>query len=290
MTDTITIPLATVQQALVTLEDVNPSLVCEMAHHPKKDQHGIGQKCPLEIRHLETIAAIKEVLAQQPRPEQQQARVDVITVTLMREGINKHRARELADHFVNFTLPPPLLVQEPKKRCCDHDSDCAIHNGDALPVGPCDCSLAAPPLLVQEDSCFCHSGVSLQSVSGGAAPEGYLGKVTLLIDGEYVDYVKAQPPLPEQPEPLEYWNAVEGWVKIDEVREHFNAVNCGTIYKHGGEGRVPLYTAPPQREWVGLTVTTILNMMPSTIPADYDGELMEFARAVEAKLKEKNHG
>ena len=113
MTDTITIPLATVQQALVTLEDVNPSLVCEMAHHPKKDQHGIGQKCPLEIRHLETIAAIKEVLAQQPRPEQQQARVDVITVTLMREGINKHRARELADHFVNFTLPPPLPVQEP---------------------------------------------------------------------------------------------------------------------------------------------------------------------------------
>ena len=45
-----------------------------------------------------------------------------------------------------------------------------------------------------------------------------------------------------------------------------------------------------KREWVGLTATTILNMMPSTIPADYDGELMEFARAVEAKLKEKNHG
>ena len=57
----------------------------------------------------------------------------------------------------------------------------------------------------------------------------------------------AQPPLPEQ-EPLEYWNAVEGWVKIDEVREHFDAVNCGTIYKHGGEGRVPLYTAPPQQQ------------------------------------------
>lgn len=71
MTDTITIPLATVQQALVTLENVNPSLVCEMAHHPKKDQHGIGQKCPLEIRHLETIAAIKEVLAQQPLPVQE---------------------------------------------------------------------------------------------------------------------------------------------------------------------------------------------------------------------------
>jgi hypothetical protein len=45
----------------------------------------------------------------------------------------------------------------------------------------------------QQDSCFCHDGVSLQIVSGGAAPEGYLGKVTLLIDGKYVDYVKAQP-------------------------------------------------------------------------------------------------
>ena len=53
-------------------------------------------------------------------------------------------------------------------------------------------------------------------------------------------------------EPLEYWNAVEGWVKIDEVREHFDAVGCATIYKSAGEGRTPLYTAPP-KQWVGLT-------------------------------------
>jgi hypothetical protein len=44
-------------------------------------------------------------------------------------------------------------------------------------------------------------------------------------------------------EPLEYWNAVEGWVKIDEVREHFDSVGCGTIYKTAGEGRVPLTAA-----------------------------------------------
>ena len=41
----------------------------------------------------------------------EQARVDVITVHLVREGINKHRARELANHFVNLTLTPPLPVQ-----------------------------------------------------------------------------------------------------------------------------------------------------------------------------------
>ena len=44
-------------------------------------------------------------------------------------------------------------------------------------------------------------------------------------------------------EPLEYWNAVEGWVKIDEVREHFDSVGCGTIYKTAGDGRVPLSAA-----------------------------------------------
>jgi hypothetical protein len=54
-------------------------------------------------------------------------------------------------------------------------------------------------------------------------------------------------------EPFEYWNAVEGWVKIEEVRDHFNSVGCGTIYKTSGEDRVPLYTTPPQRTWVGLT-------------------------------------
>jgi hypothetical protein len=43
-----------------------------------------------------------------------------------------------------------------------------------------------------------------------------------------------------------------------------------------------LYTAPPQRPWVELTASTILNLMPSSIPADHDGALMEFARAIEA--------
>ena len=43
--------------------------------------------------------------------------------------------------------------------------------------------------------------------------------------------------------------------------------------------------APQRKE---LSASEILNMMPSGIPAEYDGELMEFARAVEAKLKERN--
>lgn len=60
--------------------------------------------------------------------------------------------------------------------------------------------------------------------------------------------------LETEQEPFEYWNAVEGWVKIDEVREHFDAVGCATIYKSAGEGRSPLYAAPPNKQWIGLTL------------------------------------
>jgi hypothetical protein len=88
---------------------------------------------------------------------------------------------------------------------------------------------------------------------------------------------------PEQ-EPLEYWNAVEGWVKIDEVRQHFETVSCGTIYKTAGEGRVPLYTAPPKRQ--PLTDQRINEIYQeatcqSLRPQDYK-LAREFARAIEA--------
>jgi hypothetical protein len=45
---------------------------------------------------------------------------------------------------------------------------------------------------------------------------------------------------------------------------------------------IPVYTSPPKREWVGLTDKEIFH-------ADNAGQgLIEFARAIEAKLKEKN--
>jgi len=102
----------------------------------------------------------------------------------------------------------------------------------------------------------------------------------------------------QEQEPLEYWNAVEGWVKIDEVREHFDSVGCGTIYKTAGEGREPLYTTPPQRTWVGLTDEEMLECLKAVDVATAVNLLMSqyempptfkvYAQAIEAKLKEKN--
>jgi hypothetical protein len=92
--------------------------------------------------------------------------------------------------------------------------------------------------------------------------------------------------LETEQEPFEYWNAVEGWVKIDEVREHFDTVGCGTIYKSAGEGRSPLYTAPQKKEWVGLTDEEIHGIDGY----EEDRKMYRFARAIEQALKERNHG
>jgi hypothetical protein len=90
-------------------------------------------------------------------------------------------------------------------------------------------------------------------------------------------------------ESFEYWNAVEGWVTIEEVRQHFDTAGCGTIYKTGGEGRVPLYAAP-QREWVGLTNDEIDDIW-AKFNDGYgiiEDTLWGYERAIESKLKEKN--
>jgi hypothetical protein len=77
-------------------------------------------------------------------------------------------------------------------------------------------------------------------------------------------------------------NEPEGWVKIDEVRQYFDSVGCGTIYKTAGEDRVPLYLAPPKKQWVGLTKEEFEQVV--------DGleDLEDCWVQIEAKLKEKH--
>jgi hypothetical protein len=115
-------------------------------------------------------------------------------------------------------------------------------------------------------------------------PEGHL------LEGWTYKPLYTHPPnVQSENKPLEYWNAVEGWVKLDEVREHFDSVSCGTIYKNGGEGRVPLYTQ--QRPWVGLTDEEISMAFRAVFPVGgvvFTNGATEFAQTIERKLKEKN--
>ena len=51
---------------------------------------------------------------------------------------------------------------------------------------------------------------------------------------------------------------------------------------------IPVYTAPPKREWVGLTVDEIDKFMPYC-HSEFDlAEFRTFASEIEAKLKERN--
>jgi hypothetical protein len=74
-------------------------------------------------------------------------------------------------------------------------------------------------------------------------------------------------------EPVAYWrhssSVKEGWNEFSEARAF--------------DDDTPLYAAPPKKEWSGLTDEEIWNL------SQYNcGTRGEFAKAIEAKLKEKN--
>jgi hypothetical protein len=106
----------------------------------------------------DAILAIKQALplpVQEPTPWR-----DMVVVSLVREGINKHKARELADHFA------AQPVQEPVGEVVEVNNDgfrCEFNR--RLAVGTK--LYIAPPLPVQEPWGACVSG----RVFVGALPE-----------------------------------------------------------------------------------------------------------------------
>ena len=54
-----------------------------------------------------TVSDIKQALAQQEQPAQKvsESWTDIVAVNLVREGVNKHKARELAAHFLTLFAP-----------------------------------------------------------------------------------------------------------------------------------------------------------------------------------------
>ena len=83
----------------------------------------------------------------------------------------------------------------------------------------------------------------------------------------------------EKPEPV-------AWMCLDDPERETAFTWKNGHCKNCGKNRIPLYTAPPQREWQGLTVQESGAIMEELDA--YGTRLYEFARAIEAKLKEKN--
>ena len=75
------------------------------------------------------------------------------------------------------------------------------------------------------------------------------------------------------------------WANSFDLQNFDMKVRTGPDLHH----TVPLYTAPPKREWVGLTDEQIIGLWQDT--KEPDGHRIErFAHAIEQALKEKNNG
>ena len=87
------------------------------------------------------------------------------------------------------------------------------------------------------------------------------------------DFAQAQE---QQAEPSQW----RDMVVVNLVREGVN--------KHKARELADHFSAPPQRQWVGLEAEEILDLFDRNNV--YGSKWIEFARTVEAKLKERNNG
>ena len=83
-------------------------------------------------------------------------------------------------------------------------------------------------------------------------------------------------------EPVAWINAEEiGYMYVSKLNGSTDwKTNLGLVPE---EGDVPLYTAPPKKEWVGLTKEEARKICVATVPY-----VVDMAAAIEARLKEKN--
>jgi len=79
------------------------------------------------------------------------------------------------------------------------------------------------------------------------------------------------------------------WISKDDAEDLRRGGSLTVMLDpNGGDiDDVALYAAPPQREWVGLTDEEILEIDKGLDARSYS--LFAYTRAIEAKLKEKNH-
>jgi hypothetical protein len=94
------------QQALEALDSDHPDIQLRAA---------LALREALAQEHaMQELARLGQEIEQEPTPWR-----EMVVVTLVREGINKHRARELADHFAAQPEPEPVACRfcHSKKGC-----------------------------------------------------------------------------------------------------------------------------------------------------------------------------
>jgi hypothetical protein len=78
------------------------------------------------------------------------------------------------------------------------------------------------------------------------------------------------------------------WAMLHDNGHFIDAIHPNEHARVEGEYITPLYTTPPQRTWVGLTDEEIV-LIVAECAASHQHTDIHFARAIEAKLRSKNH-
>jgi hypothetical protein len=86
--------------------------------------------------------------------------------------------------------------------------------------------------------------------------------------------------------------AIEQAEKQDPVAwmlpEYGDVLSAAEVGGKPGIYNIPLYTAPPRKDWVGLDVDDIDAIQIKVLGGGFGLELTNFASAIEAKLRERN--
>ena len=97
-------------------------------------------------------------------------------------------------------------------------------------------------------------------------------------------YCKQCPKTQPEPEPVAWFTEDH---RADKSATTYSK-KMAERWKEKGWPVTPLYTSPPQREWVGLTDEEINILFKNSLKSIPTGVIWNISRTIEAKLKEKN--
>jgi hypothetical protein len=118
---------------------------------------------------------------------------------------------------------------------------------------------------------------ALEALQGGCTDsnDGTVEAITVWCP-EVIEALRAALEQPEQ-EPVAWlktmYSGTRPMLEVDHLRK---------------DTSTPVYTHPPRREWQGLTEEDMEDLLPLYSDPSANTEMLEFAAAIEVKLKEKN--
>jgi hypothetical protein len=225
------------------------------------------------MTYLELILYLQAEMAALAQPEQEPTPWrDMVVATLVREGIDKHRARELADHFAAQLKQEPVAFYHPRNGFY-WAKPTSIFAPTSVDVEPL-------PLYTQP-SAAAHTSADTKNTPPPEweAIDNILGEYGL----QAIDFVADWKATLRQAEPVA-WGVFEGNLH-DMFFSQEEAQEMAQLKGTHAEVR-PLYTTSPaaQRPWQGLTDDEQREIYKKY---EMDGWGL-FYDAIEAALRSKN--